>query len=249
MIRKLQWFPCIARPWPSWPRPSAQSCWRVRWPQPLVGHRNIGLVDDFNAIVWFGSLYVPGMNRRSDVRIILALAVTALAMATGPARSRTDLTAYADAERYIDVQAPACAALAGTCREMPIGLPLGTVAGTMASRAHQPPNDRSLATRSFQIADCTLQCLSCGGGASAHWLELAMFRNWICMDVVHAIGSACRRIRNSHHSATLPLPQTYNAKLAADLNKDIRLQCSGFFTQCDVFVQGNRTGSQLVISR
>ena len=42
---------------------------------------------------------------------------------------------------------------------------------------------------------------------------------------------------------TLPLPQTYNAKLAGDLNKYIRLQCSGFFTQCDVFVQGNRTGS------
>ena len=80
----------------------------------MVGHRNIGLVDDSNAIVWFGSLYVPGMNRRSDVRIILALAVTALAMATGPARSRTDLTAYADAERYIDVHVPACAALAGT---------------------------------------------------------------------------------------------------------------------------------------
>ena len=23
--------PCSVRPWPSWPRPSAQSCWRVRW--------------------------------------------------------------------------------------------------------------------------------------------------------------------------------------------------------------------------
>ena len=23
-----------ARPWPSWPRPSAPSCWRVRWRQP-----------------------------------------------------------------------------------------------------------------------------------------------------------------------------------------------------------------------
>ena len=26
--------PCIARPWPSWPRPFARSCWRARWPQP-----------------------------------------------------------------------------------------------------------------------------------------------------------------------------------------------------------------------
>ena len=27
--------PCIARPWPSWPRPSARSCWQARWPRPL----------------------------------------------------------------------------------------------------------------------------------------------------------------------------------------------------------------------
>ena len=26
--------PCIARLWPSWPRPFAQSCWRARWRQP-----------------------------------------------------------------------------------------------------------------------------------------------------------------------------------------------------------------------
>ena len=26
--------PCIARPWPSWPRPSARSCWRARWQRP-----------------------------------------------------------------------------------------------------------------------------------------------------------------------------------------------------------------------
>ena len=25
---------CIARPWPSWPRPSAQSYWRARWRRP-----------------------------------------------------------------------------------------------------------------------------------------------------------------------------------------------------------------------
>ena len=26
--------PCIARLWPSWPRPSGRSCWRVRWRPP-----------------------------------------------------------------------------------------------------------------------------------------------------------------------------------------------------------------------
>ena len=25
---------CIARPWPSWPRPSGRACWRARWPRP-----------------------------------------------------------------------------------------------------------------------------------------------------------------------------------------------------------------------
>ena len=27
--------PCIAHPWPSWPRPCVQSCWQARWRQPL----------------------------------------------------------------------------------------------------------------------------------------------------------------------------------------------------------------------
>ena len=161
----------------------------------------LGLVGNSNAIEWFGSLYVPGMNRRSDVRIILALAVTALAMATGPA----DLGQTSPPTPMLRDTLTCRYRLAPRSREpgreMPIGSPLGTVAGTMASRAHQPPNDRSLATRSFQIADCTSRCLSCGGGASARSLELAMFRNWIRMYFVHAIGSACRRIRNSHHSA------------------------------------------------
>ena len=26
--------PCNARPWPSWPRPSARSCWQARWRRP-----------------------------------------------------------------------------------------------------------------------------------------------------------------------------------------------------------------------
>jgi len=41
----------------------------------------------------------------------------------------------------------------------------------------------------------------------------------------------------------LSLPQTYDMKLAGDLSGYIRLQCSGFSTQCDVFVQGNPKGS------
>jgi hypothetical protein len=28
---------CNARPWPSWPRPSAQSCWQAQWRQPSPG--------------------------------------------------------------------------------------------------------------------------------------------------------------------------------------------------------------------
>ena len=28
---------CNARPWPSWPRPCAQSCWQVQWRRPSSG--------------------------------------------------------------------------------------------------------------------------------------------------------------------------------------------------------------------
>ena len=41
----------------------------------------------------------------------------------------------------------------------------------------------------------------------------------------------------------LPLPQTYDMKFAGDVSSYIRLKCSGFAAQCDVFVQGNRKGS------
>jgi hypothetical protein len=48
------------------------------------------------------------------MRKILILATTALALAGSDVQAQTDLTAYADAEGYIDVQALTCAALAGT---------------------------------------------------------------------------------------------------------------------------------------
>ena len=44
----------------------------------------------------------------------LILATIVLAAAGAQARAQTDLTAYADANGYIDVQALTCAALAGT---------------------------------------------------------------------------------------------------------------------------------------
>jgi len=48
------------------------------------------------------------------MRKILILATTALAVESSDVQAQTDLTAYADAEGYIDVQALTCAALAGT---------------------------------------------------------------------------------------------------------------------------------------
>lgn len=48
------------------------------------------------------------------MRKILILATTALAVASSDVQAQTDLTAYADAKGYIDVQALTCAALAGT---------------------------------------------------------------------------------------------------------------------------------------
>ena len=48
------------------------------------------------------------------MRKILIVATTVLALASSDVQAQTDLTAYADAEGYIDVQALTCAALAGT---------------------------------------------------------------------------------------------------------------------------------------
>ena len=45
---------------------------------------------------------------------MLIVATAALALVSSDVRAQTDLTAYADAEGYIDVQALTCAALAGT---------------------------------------------------------------------------------------------------------------------------------------
>lgn len=52
--------------------------------------------------------------RSAGIRKILFLATIALAVASSDVQGQTDLTAYADAEGYIDVQALTCAALAGT---------------------------------------------------------------------------------------------------------------------------------------
>ena len=48
------------------------------------------------------------------MRKILVLAAAILGAASSNVQAQTDLTAYADAEGYIDVQALTCAALAGT---------------------------------------------------------------------------------------------------------------------------------------
>jgi hypothetical protein len=48
------------------------------------------------------------------MRKTLMLAATLLVVASSCAQGQTDLTAYADSEGYIDVQALTCAALAGT---------------------------------------------------------------------------------------------------------------------------------------
>ena len=48
------------------------------------------------------------------MRKIVILAVIVLAVASSDVKAQTDLTAYADTEGYIDVQALTCAALAGT---------------------------------------------------------------------------------------------------------------------------------------
>ena len=47
-------------------------------------------------------------------RLLLVTVTTVLSAAISPVQARTDLTAFADANGYIDVQVLACAALAGT---------------------------------------------------------------------------------------------------------------------------------------
>ena len=59
---------------------------------------------------------------------------TVLAAASSAVHAQTDLTAYADANGYIDVQALTCAALAEPGRETPTGSQPGTAAGTTASQ-------------------------------------------------------------------------------------------------------------------
>lgn len=48
------------------------------------------------------------------MRKMLVLAMTVFGVASSDVNAQTDLTAYADPEGYIDVQALTCAALAGT---------------------------------------------------------------------------------------------------------------------------------------
>ncbi len=52
--------------------------------------------------------------RSDEMRKALAIATMMLAAASSQVQAQTDLTAYADANGYIDVQALTCAALAGT---------------------------------------------------------------------------------------------------------------------------------------
>ena len=52
---------------------------------------------------------------RSDAMLkVIAIAIAILAAAGSRVQAQTDLTAYADANGYINVQALSCAALAGT---------------------------------------------------------------------------------------------------------------------------------------
>lgn len=51
------------------------------------------------------------------IKIMIAAAGLAVSLATSSANAQVDLTAYADAEGYIDVQALTCAQLAGTWQD------------------------------------------------------------------------------------------------------------------------------------
>jgi hypothetical protein len=57
---------------------------------------------------------VRTVPRSDEMRKALAIATIMLAAASTQVQAQTDLTAYADANGYIDVQALTCAALAGT---------------------------------------------------------------------------------------------------------------------------------------
>ena len=61
------------------------------------------------------TLALPARLHRGDKMLkALATATAILAAASSHVQAQTDLTAYADANGYIDVQALTCAALAGT---------------------------------------------------------------------------------------------------------------------------------------
>src|SRR5215211_2171041 len=59
-------------------------------------------------------LQARSLPRSDEMPKALAIAVTIFAAASSQVQAQTDLTAYADANGYIDVQALTCAALAGT---------------------------------------------------------------------------------------------------------------------------------------
>ena len=54
------------------------------------------------------------LTEGDKMRAMLTIVTIVLASASSSAQAQTDLTAYADANGYIDVQALTCAALAGT---------------------------------------------------------------------------------------------------------------------------------------
>src|SRR5215204_5696649 len=56
-------------------------------------------------------------QRRDEVRKVMILAAATLAFTSLNARAQTDLSAYTDANGYLDVQKLTCAQLAGTWQE------------------------------------------------------------------------------------------------------------------------------------
>ena len=86
---------------------------------------------------------------------VIAIAIAILAAAGSRVQAQTDLTAYADANGYINVQALTCAALAGPGRKMLIGSRRGTAVGTMAlarSTTSTLPGPKSWSMKSLFIA-------------------------------------------------------------------------------------------------
>ena len=70
-----------------------------------------------NSLLLELSLLVVQIPQERRMLKTLAIATTLLAAAGSPVHAQTDLTAYADANGYINVQALTCAALAGTWQE------------------------------------------------------------------------------------------------------------------------------------